>query len=44
MPSGGRWRGMAIFPELGLSCYSCDDLFHQDALLEATLAALKSGC
>ena len=31
---------VALFPELGLSAYSNDDLFHQDALLEATLEAL----
>ncbi len=33
---------VALFPELGLSAYSNDDLFHQDALLEATLGALES--
>ena len=32
---------VAIFPELGLSGYSCDDLFHQDALLGATQQALQ---
>jgi NAD+ synthase (glutamine-hydrolysing) len=31
---------VALFPELGLSAYSDDDLFHQDALLEATVASL----
>src|ERR687883_360791 len=31
---------VALFPELGLSAYSNEDLFHQDALLEATRAAL----
>ncbi|HEY3332321.1 MAG TPA: NAD(+) synthase [Capsulimonadaceae bacterium] len=31
---------LVLFPELGLSAYSNDDLFHQDALLEASLAAL----
>ena len=31
---------LAAFPELGLSAYSCDDLFHQRALLDAVLAAL----
>ena len=31
---------VALFPELGLSAYSNEDLFHQDALLEASLAAL----
>src|SRR5919204_573741 len=31
---------VALFPEMGLSAYSDDDLFHQDALLHATEAAL----
>ena len=31
---------LALFPELGISAYSNDDLFHQDALLDATVAAL----
>ena len=31
---------VALFPELGLSAYSNDDLFHQDALLEACQRAL----
>lgn len=31
---------VALFPELGISAYTNDDLFHQDALLDATLAAL----
>ena len=31
---------VALFPELGISAYSNDDLFHQDALLDATIAAL----
>jgi NAD+ synthase (glutamine-hydrolysing) len=31
---------LALFPELGLSAYSCDDLFHQQALLDASTAAL----
>src|ERR1041385_4594474 len=31
---------VALFPELGISAYSNDDLFHQDALLEASRAAL----
>ena len=31
---------VALFPELGLSAYSNEDLFHQDALLEATETAL----
>lgn len=32
---------LALFPELGLSAYSNEDLFQQDALLEASLAALE---
>ena len=31
---------VAVFPELGLTAYTCDDLFHQQPLLEAALAAL----
>ncbi len=31
---------VALFPELGLSAYSNDDLFHQDALLDASRASL----
>lgn len=31
---------VALFPELGISAYSDDDLFHQDALLDATRVAL----
>jgi NAD+ synthase (glutamine-hydrolysing) len=31
---------LVVFPELGLSAYSNEDLFQQDALLEASLAAL----
>ena len=32
---------IAVFPELGLSAYSCEDLFHQQALLDASLNALS---
>lgn len=37
-------EGAAVvaFPELGLSAYSCDDLFHQRALLDGCEAALAS--
>jgi NAD+ synthase (glutamine-hydrolysing) len=31
---------VTLFPELGISAYSNDDLFHQDVLLDATEAAL----
>jgi len=31
---------VAVFPELGLSAYSCEDLFHQASLLDASLDAL----
>ncbi len=33
---------IALFPELGLTAYSNDDLFHQQALLEAGLDALAA--
>ena len=32
---------LAVFPELGLSAYTCDDLFHQTALLDAAEEALR---
>lgn len=31
---------VALFPELGISAYSNEDLFHQDVLLDATEAAI----
>jgi NAD+ synthase (glutamine-hydrolysing) len=31
---------VVVFPELGLSGYTCDDLFHQRALLDAVIAGL----
>jgi len=31
---------LVLFPELGLSAYTCDDLFHQNALLDAAEQAL----
>jgi len=33
---------LAVFPELGLSAYSCEDLFHQQALLEGAEAGLAA--
>lgn len=33
---------VVAFPELGLSAYTCDDLFHQSALLDACLDALAT--
>lgn len=33
---------VTLFPELGLSAYSSDDLFHQDALLEGVLTGLQT--
>ncbi|MDB6001029.1 MAG: synthetase, partial [Rhizobacter sp.] len=35
-----RGSALVLFPELGLSAYTCDDLFHQRALLDACEAAL----
>ncbi len=41
LEEAGRRRAiLALFPELGLSAYSCEDLFHQQALLDGTLTAL----
>lgn len=31
---------LSVFPEMGLSAYSNEDLFHQDALLQGTLQAI----
>src|ERR671926_1976510 len=33
---------LALFPELGLTAYSCEDLFHQQALLDGALDALQT--
>jgi NAD+ synthase (glutamine-hydrolysing) len=35
-----RKAALVLFPELGLSAYSCEDLFHQRALLDGCMAAL----
>src|SRR4051812_19776884 len=32
---------VALFPELGVSAYTDDDLFHQDALLDGVRAGLE---
>jgi NAD+ synthase (glutamine-hydrolysing) len=32
---------LVVFPELGLSAYSCEDLFHQQALIDAAEGALE---
>ncbi|PSJ17010.1 NAD(+) synthase [Nitrosomonas supralitoralis] len=32
---------LVLFPELGLTAYSCEDLFHQQALLESAIDALE---
>jgi NAD+ synthase (glutamine-hydrolysing) len=32
---------LTLFPEMGLTAYSCEDLFHQQALLDAALASLR---
>src|ERR1043165_3761796 len=32
---------LAVFPELGLSAYTCDDLFHQQALIGACEESLR---
>src|SRR5207247_17694 len=33
---------LALFPELGLAAYSNEDLFHQDALLDAAEEAIEA--
>ena len=33
---------LAVFPELGLSAYTCEDLFHQQALIDAAEEALRT--
>ncbi|MGQ0509512.1 MAG: NAD(+) synthase [Betaproteobacteria bacterium] len=33
---------LCVFPELGLSAYSCEDLFHQQALIEGTERELEA--
>jgi len=40
--AGERGAVLAVFPELGLTGYSCDDLFHQQALLQGALRALQA--
>jgi NAD+ synthase (glutamine-hydrolysing) len=37
----GRSALAVVFPELGLSAYSCEDLFQQQALLDGSLVALQ---
>ena len=39
--AAGEKALLAVFPELGLPAYSCEDLFHQQALIEASEAALE---
>jgi NAD+ synthase (glutamine-hydrolysing) len=39
--SAARHACIALFPELGLSAYSNEDLFHQDALLRGVLTAIE---
>lgn len=35
---------LTLFPELGISAYSCDDLFQQEALLDAVRVAIEEIC
>ena len=37
-----RKAALVLFPELGLSAYSCEDLFHQGALLDACESSLRA--
>lgn len=36
-----KHAAVTLFPELGISAYSNEDLFHQDALIEASKAAVQ---
>ena len=38
--AAGQRASLVIFPELGLTAYSCEDLFHQQALLDSAMDAL----
>ena len=38
--AAAQGAALALFPELGLSAYTCDDLFHQRALLDGCESAL----
>jgi NAD+ synthase (glutamine-hydrolysing) len=40
--AAAKGAALVAFPELGLSAYTCDDLFHQQALLDACEAALQT--
>ena len=40
--AAARRAAVVLFPELGLSAYSCEDLFQQAALLDACQAALAA--
>ncbi|ELX13652.1 NAD+ synthase [Janthinobacterium sp. HH01] len=40
--AAAQGAALVAFPELGLSAYTCDDLFHQRALLDGCLDALDS--
>jgi NAD+ synthase (glutamine-hydrolysing) len=39
--AAARRAALVVFPELGLSAYSCEDLFHQQALLDGCREALS---
>jgi len=39
--AAGNNAVFAIFPEMGISAYSNEDLFHQDALLQSVLVSLQ---
>src|SRR5262245_58508564 len=39
--AGKQRVAIAVFPEMGLTGYTCNDLFHQQALLQSAAAALE---
>jgi NAD+ synthase (glutamine-hydrolysing) len=40
--ASAMYAAVALFPELGIAAYSNEDLFHQDALLDAAVDALAT--
>src|SRR5438309_1492458 len=40
--AAAQGAALVLFPELGLSAYAIDDLLHQQALADGTLAALET--
>src|SRR5437763_1217950 len=41
VPAADDVAALVVFPELGISAYAIDDLFHQQALADGVLGALE---